>query len=341
MLLCRCLRDVIVHSIFVVLIILPCLDVAQSADAYNYTFALRELANGTMPQNASTTPGAMWLNVRGYSPDELPYIQNNLGVHSLDAYDEMRMVAALAIMAAKFQRYGDLVYLYSLFEMNAAFGSSGVDKPAMRDALWKGATGCPLNGDCGNILTSNDGTGSDSGSSSYLLDLYASTSTSAMLSRVYEEFKGSNSTSRTPTQRQHGPVDDYNTTISHAASLMTCSGLLTLLKDGRMSPRYGGPRSVCYSNCCLSWTGNAVFQWADVMPDIQQYCLDEPTPGTTLRETEVKPSQAGKGAQDKSRLTVSKRSTTTTHQVSCRLQSMIADGEQFNICMGNRAMSCS
>ncbi|KAI5293964.1 hypothetical protein KEM56_005938, partial [Ascosphaera pollenicola] len=119
MLLCKGFKDVIAHSIFVVMVIIPCLNVIHSANAYNYTFALSELANGSMSQNASSTPGAMWLNVRGFSPDELPYIQNNLGVHSLDAYDELRMVAALAIMAAKYKRYGDLVYLYSLFEMNA------------------------------------------------------------------------------------------------------------------------------------------------------------------------------------------------------------------------------
>ncbi|KAI5295602.1 hypothetical protein KEM52_000874 [Ascosphaera acerosa] len=249
--------------------------------AYNYTYALNQLVEGTMLQNASSTRGAMWLNVRGFEPSAVPFIQQNLGVHSLDAYDELRQVAGLAMMAAQYKLYGDLIYLYSLFGMNAAFGASSVEGAAMKEVLWRAATGCAsLQCDGRDAVTIP----------THLLSLYASTSTCPSLSRVYEEFTASwaNATTRlrimrTLDEEPESSSPTTNSTITpQAASIVTCSGLVTLLKDGRMSPKYGGPRSVCYSSCCIKWTGNGVFHWADILPTIQTFCLNRAVANTRL-----------------------------------------------------------
>ena len=61
----------------------------------------------------------MWLNVTGFAPDKLPYIQHDVGIWSLDNPVPLEVIAGLTKTAAGMGKWGDLVFLYNVFSMNA------------------------------------------------------------------------------------------------------------------------------------------------------------------------------------------------------------------------------
>ncbi|KAI5295489.1 hypothetical protein KEM55_006181, partial [Ascosphaera atra] len=337
----RVVHTIIFRFVFVALFLNLIFGQAQLAAALEYTSALCSLANGTFAQNSTTAPGALWLNARGFNPTLLPNLQENVGVHTLDAYDELRTVVSLALTAAKYQKLGDIIYLFSLFRLNANFGMSSVDNEAMLDALWMGAKGGKLTDSSSKAASSK--TKRKENTEDYLLDLYIATSTSPRLANVYKEFKGWNQTTYATTYKEkaeQGNVhSSYEDDVGNGAPLISCSALLGLLKQGVASPRYGGPRSVCYAGCCLSWSTDAVFDWKDVSPDVHRYCLEDPSPGTTMQQINMN-ATAQQSDDDDDDDSDGNGKADPTRSVNCKLQSMIVNKAQFNVCMSNRAMNC-
>ena len=131
----------------------------------------RSLAYGSFASSPNESSGDVWLNVTGFALDQLPHIQHDLGITSLDNAQELQVIARLAQTTASKGLWGDLVFLYNVFAMNAHAGSISVSTPQMQAGLQEAVGGGPQ----------------PAGLDEKLVDLYASTLSSTDLR---DAFKG-------------------------------------------------------------------------------------------------------------------------------------------------------
>lgn len=109
------------------------------AQELSYADSLKALSYGNVALQGNSS-GTVWLNVTGFAVDKLPHIQENLGVYSLDNLEPLRILAGLAKTAASKGQYGDLVYLFSAFAMNAHGDHVKASSDAMQQVLFKAVT---------------------------------------------------------------------------------------------------------------------------------------------------------------------------------------------------------
>lgn len=87
----------------------------------SYEDSVKSLAYGNVAINGSSS-GEIWLNVTGFAVDKLPYIQHDMGIHTLDNLEPLNVIAGLTKTAATRGQWGDIVFLYNAFAMNAYVG---------------------------------------------------------------------------------------------------------------------------------------------------------------------------------------------------------------------------
>jgi len=108
----------------------------------NYIQQLNTFSEGSMDTQGSTEAnrGVAWLNVTGYAPDKLPYIQKDLGIYTRDNINGLKAAANLAATAASHAKYGDLVYLFNVFAMNGFGPYAQISSNEMQQGLLAAVT---------------------------------------------------------------------------------------------------------------------------------------------------------------------------------------------------------
>lgn len=237
----------------------------------SYSDSIQALAFGNIATSSVESSGDVWLNITGFAEKELPHLQTVVGIHSLDNARELHVIANLAQSAASQALWGDLVFLYNVFSMNAYPAYADVTTAQMQAGLLDAVSG-------------------ENGPEEGLIELYASTSSASSLGAAYRALTSkynnqqqSKATSLSPvaaepTMTTTAAVDkremDYSRnqiicSAAHVAVGAACIALLGRIRvDG--SWKSGGPRDICYEGCCISWSANATFQIENLYNDAQR-----------------------------------------------------------------------
>lgn len=194
-----------------------------------------------------SSPGETWLNVTGFAVDKLPYIQHDMGIHTLDNLKSLNVIAGLAKTAATRGQWGDIVFLYNAFTMNAYVDFVKVSSDEMHRGLLS------------SVMKEEGGQPNHE-----LIELYANTSSSPYLTEAFNKLK---SETGVDEKRWFKEVCDS----AHKASKAACRSLLSGL-SGSASWKSGGPRSICKKGCCVSWSANATFQLEN-LTSAANYCM--------------------------------------------------------------------
>lgn len=228
------------------------------AQELDYANSLQALSYGNVAMQGNSS-GTVWLNVTGFATDKLPYIQHDMGILSLDNKEPLQILADLAKTAASKGQYGDLVYLYAAFAMNGHGDNIKVSNEKMQQSLLK-------------AVTPPDSNTPDSG----LIKLYASTSTSSLIGQAFLDLQGktlapgpSDSNSKSSPEKRWTRETCSN---AHQAAKSACRALISKL-SGNFIVKSGGPRSICYQGCCVSWSANATFQYQN-LTNAANYCVN-------------------------------------------------------------------
>lgn len=136
----------------------------------SYNNSIQALAYGNIATSSVESSGNVWLNITGFAENELPHIQEEMGIYCLDNARELQVIANLAQSAARKALWGDLVFLYNVFSMNAYPAYANVTSMQMQAGL--------LEAVCGKGAMGN-------GPDGRLIELYASTSSVPILEAVY------------------------------------------------------------------------------------------------------------------------------------------------------------
>ncbi|KAF4460464.1 hypothetical protein FALBO_12755 [Fusarium albosuccineum] len=214
----------------------------------NYADSIHALSYGNV-ETQGESGGIVWLNVTGFAPDKLPHIQRNLGVQTLDNIDALKTIANLASVAARRGKWGDIVYLYNVFAMNAHAPYADTSSSELRDGLL-------------SAVTKADKSGVDS----ELISLYSKTSSSPLLAEAFNALH----TTPVPTNA-HKRWNGINCDNAHQAVAWVCRSLVDSIRfDGTV--KSGGPRNICRGGCCISWSANATFKVENLF-NAADYCL--------------------------------------------------------------------
>lgn len=215
------------------------LDYAGSLQAFSY-------GNVALPDNST---GAAWFNVSNFALDNLPYIQVDLGIFSLDNFASLQLIVDLAETAALNGQYGDFVYLYNAFALNAHADNVKVSSKAMHQGLLSAVTPADLNDPDQDLIKLYADT-----SSPYISQTFLGL-TVQTLATVPGPSKSS------PRKRYTGQVCDDK----HQAYRPTCNDLIDILRDNP-TIKGGSPRDICFTGCCISWSKFAAFQYENLVP---------------------------------------------------------------------------
>ncbi|KAF2113505.1 hypothetical protein BDV96DRAFT_113146 [Lophiotrema nucula] len=161
---------------------------SSTANQSDYIEKLSTLSEGTVTQGNSS--GIVWLNVTGFAPEKLPYIQQDLGIFTYDNLEGLKTTASLAATAASNFHYGDLVYFFNAFAMNAFNPYIDISSEEMEQALLAAVR--PANSSLPDHI---------------LIDLYADTSSISSLREAFLALKSLTVTledPNTPTTSIHG-----------------------------------------------------------------------------------------------------------------------------------------
>ncbi|MCJ1262350.1 hypothetical protein MMC22_002220 [Lobaria immixta] len=235
------------------------------AQQLNYADSLQALSYGNVALQGNSS-GTVWLNVTGFAADKLPYIQNDLGIMSLDNLEPLGILAGLAETAASKGQYGDLVYLYTAFAMNGHADHVKVSSDQMRQGLLIAVT--PPNSN-----TPDQG----------LIKLYAGTCSSSYISQAFLGLQSQTLATATSTTDASTATATSNSSLekrwtkekcsnAHKAAKSACRALISKL-SGNVTLKTGGPRSICYQGCCVSWSANATFQYQN-LTNAANYCVN-------------------------------------------------------------------
>ncbi|KAE8344150.1 hypothetical protein BDV24DRAFT_149087 [Aspergillus arachidicola] len=222
----------------------------------SYNDSIQALAYGNIATSSVESSSDVWLNITGFAETELPHIQTDVGIHSLDNARELQVIANMVQSAAREGLWGDLVFLYNIFSMNAYPAYANV---AMRG---KGSPG--------------------SGPDKRLIELYASTSSAPGLEAAYRALPAQYNTQQQQQQQQQqnqaatSPLVAVEPTSTTAAvdkraadwdrNQIVCSAAHVAVGAACIAL----PRDICYQGCCISWSANATFQIENLYNDAQR-----------------------------------------------------------------------
>ncbi|KAE8320457.1 hypothetical protein BDV39DRAFT_198458 [Aspergillus sergii] len=232
----------------------------------SYNDSIQALAYGNIATSSVESSG----------DTELPHIQTDVGIHSLDNARELQVIANMVQSAAREGLWGDLVFLYNIFSMNAHPAYANVASTQMQAGL--------LDAVCGK---GSAGSGPDE----RLIELYASTSSAPGLEAAYRALPAQyNTQQQQQSQAATSPLVAVEPTSTTAAvdkraadwdrNQIVCSaahvavGAACIALFGRIQTdatwKSGGPRDICYQGCCISWSANATFQIENLYNDAQR-----------------------------------------------------------------------
>lgn len=224
------------------------------AHQLEYEDSLHALAYGNVALQGNSS-GTVWFNVTGYAPDKLPYIQHDLGIHSLDNKEPLQILAGLAKLAASKSKYGDLVYLYNAFAMNSYADHIKVSSEELQEGLLVAVT--PPGSKTPDQV---------------LIKLYAATSSSTYISEAFLGLEGKTLEVAAPSGSVEKRWTRETCSSAHKALKSACRNLISQL-SGNITVKTGGPRSVCYQGCCVSWSANATFQYRN-LTNAANFCVN-------------------------------------------------------------------
>jgi hypothetical protein len=135
----------------------------------SYKDSIHALANGNVAASHVESCGDVWLNITGFAVNELPHIQESVGITSLDNAHQLQVIAELVQTAVSQEHWGDVVFLYNVFSMNAHPEFASVASPQMQAGLLDAVTD----------------KASNAGPDDRLIELYASTSSSPSLVEAF------------------------------------------------------------------------------------------------------------------------------------------------------------
>ena len=249
------------------------------AQEMSYEDSIHALAYGNVALQGNSS-GTVWLNFTGFAPQQLPTIQKDVGLFTYDNAEALDAVTGLAKIAASKGQYGDLVYLYNVFSMNAFADYAHVASEEMQAGLLAAVT-------LANSTTPD----------AQLVELYANTSSSPFLREAFQGLpKTSNAKGRWVSEA---------CSSAHKAAKSACYALINNV-SGNATWKSGGPRSICRSGCCISWSANATFQ-IENLTNAANYCV-----------------QACSGVT-----------------VSCEVRGVSLQGTLVDQCLSNRADGCT
>lgn len=256
--------------------------VSATAAAKNldYASSIHALSYGNV-ETQGNAGGAVWFNVTGFAPDKLPHIQHDVGVYTMDNLESLKTVAGLGQVAAKEGKWGDVIYLYNVFSMNGHPDHAKASSTEMRDGLLV-------------AVTKADKSGIDSD----LIDLYVKTSSSPFLAEAFNALRTTPAASITPRWTKE------RCNNAHKALKSACRTLAENIHFNA-SVKTGGPRSICRSGCCISWSANATFKLENLYP-AANYCINACSSAT----------------------------------VSCEVYGVSLQGTIVDQCLSNRATGC-
>ncbi|MCJ1425833.1 hypothetical protein MMC29_003733 [Sticta canariensis] len=256
------------------------------AQQLGYADSLHALSYGNVAMQGNSS-GTVWLNVTGFAADKLPYIQNDLGIISLDNLEPLQILAGLAETAASKGQYGDLVYLYTAFAMNGHADHIKVSSDELQQGLLKAVT--PPNSNTPDRV---------------LIKLYAGTSSSSYISQAFLNLQGQTLATATSSSSPEKRWTKETCSNAHKAAKSACRALISKL-SGNITLKIGGPRSICYKACCVSWSANATFEYQN-LTNAANYCVNACGSST----------------------------------VSCKVFGVSLQGTIVNQCLSNRANGC-
>lgn len=224
------------------------------AQHLDYADSLHALSYGNVAMQGNSS-GTVWLNVTGFAADKLPYIQHDLGIMSLDNLEPLQILAGLAEKAASKGQYGDLVYLYTAFAMNGHADHVKVSSEELQQGLLKAVT--PPNSNTPDEV---------------LIKLYAGTSSSSYISQAFLGLQGQTLATPHPSSSPEKRWTRETCSSAHKAAKSACRALISKL-SGNITVKTGGPRSICYQGCCVSWSANATFQYQN-LTNAANYCVN-------------------------------------------------------------------
>lgn len=208
----------------------------------DYAGSLQALSYGNVPLQGNST-GTVWFNVTDFAVDvhKLPYIQTGLGIFSLDNFESLEFLVDLAETAASKSQYGDFIYLYNAFAMNAHVEYVKVSSKAMQEGLLVAVTPPGSNTPDQNLIK-----------------LYADTCSSPSIRQTFLglEITVISTSPASPPQKRYTGISCSD---QFAAARSACDNLRSLV-TGNFLEISGGPRDVCLQGCCISWSGDADFQ---------------------------------------------------------------------------------
>jgi hypothetical protein len=240
----------------------------------SYHDSIQALSYGNIATSSTEFSGEVWLNITGFAETEIPHIQTDMGVYSLDNARELQVIANLAQSAASKARWGDLVFLYNIFSMNGHPEYASVSSTQMQTGLLKAVRGKGA---------------TDSGPDERLIELYPNTSSAPDLEAAYRALpaqytvqKQSQAMTSSLVAAEPGSTSDAtdkraadwdrNQIVCSAAHVAVGAACIALLGRIRLdgSWKSGGPRDICYRGCCISWSANATFQVENLYNDAQR-----------------------------------------------------------------------
>lgn len=246
----------------------------------DYAGSIHALSYGNVDMQG-TSSGEVWFNVTGFAADKLPHIQHDVGMYTMDNLEALKTIAGLGQVAAKQGKWGDIVYLYNTFSMNGHADYAKASSKEMQDGLL-------------DAVTKPDGSGVDHD----LIDLYVKTSSSPFLAEAFNALRTSSVETIAP--RWTKVLCDR----AHQAAKSACRALINAIHfDGTV--KSGGPRSICYRGCCVSWSANATFQ-VENLYNAANYCVN----------------------------------ACGTANVSCEVYGVSLQGTIVDQCLSNRATGC-
>lgn len=260
------------------------------AEQSTYLQQLSTLSEGAVDTQGATQ-GIVWLNVTNFAPDKLPYIQQDLGLYTYDNLDGLKATASLAATAASNLKYGDLVYFFTAFAMNGY----GPYIQAFSNEMQQG------------LLVAVTPPGSTTPDQK-LIQLYADTSSIASLREAFLALKTLTLDRPTAPPTSLNPRGElWTKTACDKAHQAVTSACRTLISSIQFNATWksGGPRSICKSGCCISWSANATFQIQN-LTNAANYCI----------------------------------STCANGKVSCEVWGVNLQGTVVDQCLSNRADGC-
>ncbi|QPH11857.1 hypothetical protein C2857_003782 [Epichloe festucae Fl1] len=171
----------------------------------------------------------VWFKASGLAPEHLPRIQEDVSLYTHDRGESLKAIADLGAAAAKAGAWGDVVYLFNVFSMNAHAEHAKVTSPQMRELLLA-------------AVTKADGSGVDP----VLIKRYAKTSSSPALA---EAFKALGTNTVTLISRDVQPTCEKDFQVDMA----DCQTLMAQIEDKNSHPAYSEIN--CYKTCCMSFFG--------------------------------------------------------------------------------------